>query len=93
MGETEILTEIYSADSNKIKYIQQQTNGIHIVNAVLFSLYYILVSIFIYYAFRTILYYSNRKKMILLVSLLIIYPFAIYRLEEVMYSIWLMFGW
>jgi len=80
------LSELYSADSNKIKYIQQQIHTIYTINAVLFSLYYALVFIFIYYAFTTTLHYSNRTKMILF-TLLIIFPFTIYRLEEGAYSI------
>jgi hypothetical protein len=80
------LSELYSTDSNKIKYINQQIGVISNINGWLFLIYYLVLCIYIYKIFRTIVYGSNRIPVILLIILLLIYPFFIYDLEQQIYD-------
>lgn len=86
MSVGQILSELYSVDNSHISYLNEQRNTISIINGGLFILYYLILFFYIYYIFRTIRYGSNQIIVILLLSLLILYPFIIYNVEYFIYN-------
>jgi hypothetical protein len=85
MTEVEKLKELYSADFQHSKYKQDQTNDIYLANLFLFFIYYGLVFYYIRLNYSSIVNSFSFYKKIIMVILLLAYPFIIYPVQYNVY--------
>jgi hypothetical protein len=79
----------YSADNSRVYYQQEQTNTLYVINQVLFYLYYTVVFFFMikYYQYYLVGNSSRLRNGSLFIFLLA-YPFIIYPLQYVIFSMY-----
>ena len=78
--------EIYSADTQRIVYQQDQTSDIFQVNQILLVLYYVFLIYYTFYAYPLFRYSNQYYKKLYMILFLFLYPFVIYPIQYWIYQ-------
>lgn len=75
----------YSGDASRNRNLQEDTNRLYMLNVVLMGIYYLLLLFFVFLTFTDIRGGPNVIKKMLLLILLLLYPFIIFPLQHNVY--------